>query len=277
MNRRDFIQSSLLAGSMSFIGLETFAAKKKIKNFGCQLFSVREVISKDPKGIMEKLAQMGYKLFESYSKDPYWGMKPDECAAFLKTLGTSMVSTHAALPLITEDFVKQAVAAGLEYIICPSIGPQKDLEAWKARADDFNGKGELCAKYGIKFGYHNHSYSFAFTNGLKGQKVLLENTKPELVCFELDMCWSEAAGENTIQHLKEYGSRYQLCHVKQLVEKDPKPKQGDLADGIIDYKKLLSAAKNSGMKYYLVEQEQYPVDAMTSMQSDATFMKGLKI
>lgn len=277
MNRRDFIQSSILAGSMTFMGLESFAAKKKIKNFGCQLFSVREVIPKDPKGTLEKLAQMGYKLFESYSKDPYWGMKPEECSAFLKTLDTRMVSTHAAMALITEDFVKQAAAAGLEYIICPSIGPQKDLEGWKARATDFNNKGELCAKYGIKFGYHNHSYSFAFTNGLKGQKILLENTKPELVCFELDMCWSEAAGENTIQHLKEFGNRYQLCHVKQLIEKEPKPKQGDLADGIIDYKKLLSAAKNSGMKYYLVEQEQYPVDAMTSMRSDAAFMKDLKI
>ncbi len=277
MNRRDFIQSSLLASSMTFMGLDAFAGKKKIKNFGCQLFSVRELMPKDPKGTMEKLAQMGYKLFESYSKDPFWGMKPDECKAYLNTIGVRMVSTHAALPIITEDFAKGAADAGLEYVICPSIGPQKGLEAWKARAVDFNNKGELCAKYGLKFGYHNHSYSFAFTNGLKGQKVLLEETKPELVCFELDMCWSEAAGENTIQHLKEYGSRYQLCHVKQLIEKDPKPKQGDLADGIIDYPKLLSAARANGMKYYLVEQEQYPVDAITSMRSDATFMKGLKI
>jgi sugar phosphate isomerase/epimerase len=112
---------------------------------------------------------------------------------------------------------------------------------------------------------------------MKGQKVLLDNTDPNLVCYELDMCWSEAAGENTIEHLKQYGSRYELCHVKQLVEKDPKPKQTDLADGIIDYAKLLRAAKDNGMKYYLVEQEQYPVDSITSMKNDAAFMKGLKI
>jgi sugar phosphate isomerase/epimerase len=277
MNRRDFIQSSILAGSMSFIGMDAFAGKKKIKNFGCQLYSVRDLMPTDAKGTMEKLAEMGYTLFESYSKDPFWGMKPDECTAFLKKLGVKMISTHAGLPDITEDFVKRGAEAGLEYIICPFIGPQKDMEGWKARAADFNVKGELCKKYGIQFGYHNHSYSFAFTNGMKGQKVLLQETKPELVCFELDMCWSEAAGENTIQHLKEFGSRYQLCHVKQLVEKGPKPMQGDLADGVIDYGKLLTAAKKNGMKYYLVEQEQYPIDSITSMRSDAGFMKGLKI
>jgi sugar phosphate isomerase/epimerase len=276
MNRRYFLQQSLALGAVSIIGTEAFAAKK-LKTFGCQLYSVRDLMPKDAKGTMTALSKMGYKLFESYSKDPFWGMSADEAVAFLNEIDVRMVSTHLGLADINEPLVEKAAKVGLEYIICPAIGPQKDLDAWKQKASEFNMKGELCKKYGIKFGYHNHSYSFAFVNGMKGQKVLLDNTDPSLVCYELDMCWSEAAGENTIEHLKEFGSRYELCHVKQLVEKDPKPKQTDLADGIIDYAKLLRAAKDSGMKYYLVEQEQYPVDSITSMRNDAAFMKGLKI
>jgi sugar phosphate isomerase/epimerase len=65
--------------------------------------------------------------------------------------------------------------------------------------------------------------------------------------------------------------------VKQLIEKGPKPKQTYLADGVIDYAKLLRAAKDNGMKYYLVEQEQYLGDSITSVKNDAAFMKGLKI
>jgi sugar phosphate isomerase/epimerase len=278
MNRRLFIQNSILASAaLSFNAVDVLARKKKIKEFGCQLYSVRDLMPKDAKGTMTKLSEMGYSLFESYSRDPFWGMKPQECTQFLEKLDVKMISTHAGLGDITEDFLKRAKDAGLEYVICPFIGPQKDQESWKLRAYEFNKKGEMAQKAGLKFGYHNHSYSFAFVGGLKGQKILLEDTKPELVCFELDMCWSEAAGENTIAHLAEYGSRYELCHVKQLQTKDPKPQQTDLADGIIDYQKLLSAAKQNGMKYFLVEQEQYPVDPLTSMKNDAAFISKLKI
>ena len=105
---------------------------------------------------------------------------------------------------------------------------------------------------------------------------MLENTDPSIVCFELDMCWSEAAGENSIEHLKQYGNRYELCHIKQLATKDPKPQQTDLEKGIIDYKGLLRAAKDSGIKYFLVEQEQYPVGPIESMKSDALYLKDLK-
>jgi sugar phosphate isomerase/epimerase len=277
MNRRLFIQktSSLVASSL--ISTELFATNKNIKTFGCQLYSVRDLMPKDAKGTMEALAKMGYKQFESYSSDPFWGMSAEESQQFLNKIGVKMISTHMGLNGITESLVEKAAKVGLEYIICPSIGPQKDLDAWKQKASEFNKKGELCKKFGLQFGYHNHSYSFAFLNGLKGQKILIENTDPNLVCFELDMCWSEAAGENTIEHLKQYGNRYELCHVKQLIVKDPKPKQTDLADGIIDYSKLLGAASDNGVKYFFVEQEEYPKDSLTSMKNNANFLKNLKI
>jgi hypothetical protein len=46
-------------GTASMVGTDLFAAKK-LKTFGCQLHSVRDLIPKDAKGIMESLAKMGY-------------------------------------------------------------------------------------------------------------------------------------------------------------------------------------------------------------------------
>lgn len=278
MNRRNFLQNTLALSAASVFSNYALANSNiKLKKFGCQLYSVRDLMPKDAKGTMEKLALLGYRQFESYSKDPFWGMSALETKNFLKKINVKMISTHLGLNDFNEDLVKKASEVGLEYIICPSIGPQKDLDAWKGKAEQFNKNGEICKKYGLKYGYHNHSYSFAFVNGMKGQNILLENTDPKIVCFELDMCWSEAAGENTIEHLKKHGSRYELCHVKQLIEIEPKPKQTDLSDGIIDYAKLLRVAKDNGMKYFFVEQEQYAIDSMTSMKNDADFMKSLEI
>jgi sugar phosphate isomerase/epimerase len=279
MKRRDFIFQSGAALSLALLSKQALAFHPSgtVKDFGCQLYSVRDLMPKQPIETMKQLAGMGYKLFESYSDDPFWGMTPKACKAFLDDLGVRMVSTHMAMKGVTEELAANAKEVGLEYIMCPFIGMQPGADSWKQRAEEFNKAGELCNKYGIKFGYHNHSYSFAFVSGMKGQLVLLENTDPKLVCFELDMCWSEAAGENTIQHLKEYGKRYELCHVKQLAKtnQNDKPKQTDLADGIIDYTRLLRTAMDNGMKYYLVEQEEYPVDSITSMKNDAEFMKKL--
>ncbi len=275
INRRTFIQQSASLAALTLLANEA-EAKGTIKKFGCQLYSVRDLMPKDAKGTMKSLAEMGYKLFESYSGDPFWGMSAADAKAFLGDIGVQMVSAHVGLAGITDELAAKSAEVGLKYLICPAIGQQSTMEKWKQKADEFNAKGELCKKHGVQFGYHNHSYSFVFVNGLKGQKVLLDNTDPALVCYELDMCWSEAAGENSIAHLKEYGKRYELCHIKQLSEKGDKPKQTDLEKGLIDYKTLLRAAKNNGMKYYLVEQEQYPVSPMDSMRSNASYLKKLK-
>lgn len=277
MNRRLFLQKSIITASALALTSQELFAHKKLKKFGCQLYSVRDKMPKDAKGTMEALAKMGYNQFESYSSDPFWGMSATETKSFLNGIGVEMISSHVGVKDFNEELVSKAAEVGLKYIICPYIGMQANLDAWKKVAEDFNKKGELCKKYGIKYGYHNHSYSFAFVNGMKGQMVLLENTDPDLVCYELDMCWSEAASENTIAHLAKYGNRYELCHVKQLVEKEPKPIQTDLADGIIDYDRLLTSARKNGMKYYIVEQEQYPGDSLESMKHNAEFMRNLSI
>jgi len=275
INRRKFLQQSASLAALAFI-TNDLQAKGTLKQFGCQLYSIRDVLPKDPKNYMKQLADMGYNYFESYSKDPFWGLSPKDSKAYLSDIGVKMVSTHLGLPDTNEEMIAKCAEAGLSYVICPAIGMQPSADAWKQKAEAFSKHGETAKKYGIKYGYHNHSYSFQNANGVKGQRILLENTDPSLVMFELDMCWIEAAGEDTLAHLKEYGKRYELCHIKQLETKDPKPKQTDLEKGIIDYKKLLRAGKDAGIKYYLVEQEQYPVSPIESMKNDAAYLKELK-
>lgn len=276
LSRRSFLEKSALLAGASLLSIDTEAAR--IKKFGCQLYSVRDVISKDPRGTMTQLAQMGYNFFESFQgKQGFlWGMTGKEAKTFFGDIGVRMVSTHLDINTDFEKSIENAVEAGLEYMLCPYIGMQPSLDAWKKKAELFNQKGELCRKAGINFGYHNHSYSFQLANGAKGQKILLDETDPNLVMFELDMCWSEAAGESSAEHLRAYNGRYKLCHIKQLETITPKPKQTDLDKGIINYPPLVKVAKETGMKYFLVEQEEYPSSPMESMASNAQYMKKLR-
>jgi len=289
MQRRDFIRQSALltAGAFALSQTELLAnaPAKTISPFGVQLYSVRDVIGKDPKGVMTQLAQMGYKQFESYSGQQgfLWGMTPAEMKSFLNDIGVKMVSTHFNFgqqmdkPDELQKSFDMAKGAGLTYILCPYIGPQKSMDDWKRIADRFNKAGEQAKKSGMKFGYHNHDYSFKPLDGQIPQEYLLANTDPKNVMFELDLCWIDVAGQDTEAHLKKYGKRYELCHIKDYKKVDGKPVQNDLGKGAVDFKKTLRVAMENGMKYYIVEQEEYPADVLTSMKNDAEYMKTLSV
>lgn len=283
MQRRSFLKQSglLTAGALSLSQLDVFAnaPQKAINPFGVQLYSTRDILPKDPKGVMTQLAQMGYKQFESYSGPQgfLWGMEPKEMKSFLGDMGVKMISTHFDINKDLDKSIDMANGAGLSYLLCPYIGPQKTFDDWKKIADKFNTIGEQVSKGGLKFGYHNHDYSFKPLDGKIPQEYLLANTDPKHVMFELDLCWIDVAGQDPVAHLKKYGKRYELCHIKDYKKENGKPVQNDLGKGNVDFKKTLRTAMDNGMKYFIVEQEEYPESVLGSMKNDAEYMKKLTV
>ncbi|WP_298360275.1 sugar phosphate isomerase/epimerase [Runella sp.] len=279
MNRRDFIKQSALLSAGAILTPSLFTEAKSIKKFGVQLYSVRDLMPKDAKGTMKKLAEMGYTQFESYGgPDFLWGMAPKECKTFLGDMGVKMVSTHFDMNKDLDKNIERGAEAGLKYMLCPYLGPQKTLDAWKQKADLFNQVGEKVTKAGMKFGYHNHDYSFKPLEGQIPHELLLANTDPKYVMFELDLCWIVAAGQDTVAHLEKYGKRYELVHIKDMVkDNNGKVTQKDLGKGSIDFATILKAAKKAGVKYYLVEQEEYPGPSIESLKVDADWMKKVSI
>ncbi|HEU4858356.1 MAG TPA: sugar phosphate isomerase/epimerase [Chitinophagaceae bacterium] len=286
MKRNEFLKLSglALAGLASASGLPgCTASDEKLKEFGIQLWSVRDDLAKDPKSVLKQLSSYGYKQIESFEgeKGMFWGMSNTEFKSYMDELGMKIVSSHCD---INKDFEKKAAdaaAIGIKYLICPYKGPQENLDAFKKFADEFNQKGEICKKNGIRFAYHNHDYSFVVMNGEMGQDVMMKNTDPNLVDFELDMYWVVAAGQDIETWLKKYPKRFRLGHVKDR-KKDAtaadKDASTDLGTGSIDYTNILKTAKKEGMEYFIVEQERW--DGTTPLQAaaaDAKYMKSLSI
>lgn len=279
MNRREFIKQSAVLGAGIVLAPNLLVEAKPIKKFGAQLYSVRDLMPKDPKGTMKKLAEMGYTQFESYGgPDFLWGMSPKECKTFLGDIGVKMVSTHFDINKDLDKNIERGAEARLKYMLCPYLGPQKTLDDWKKKAAFFNEVGAKVTKVGMKFGYHNHDYSFKPLEGVIPHELLLENTDPKNVMFELDLCWIVASGQDAIAHLNKYGKRYELVHIKDIVKDDNgKVKQKDLGQGTMDFANLLKTAKKVGIKYYIVEQEEYPVSSLESMKVDADWMRNFSI
>ena len=253
--------------------------------FGLQLYSLRDVFPGDPKGILKQVADMGYKQVEGFERDKgiFWGMSDSEFKSYMDGIGLTMIYSHCD---VTKDFEKkaaQAAGGGLKYLMYPFEGrgdKKKNLDEYKALAADFNKYGEICKKNGIRFAFHNHEMSFAPINGEYAQDILMKNTDPSLVDYEMDIYWVVTAGQDPEAWLKKYPNRFTAVHIKDR-SKTPVEDNGknsvDLGTGTIDFAKILRTAKDNGAQYYIVEQEAYPNGtSLQAAKADAEYLKNLK-
>lgn len=267
--------------STTAAGSTPAAAGTALTTFGLQLYTLRDDMPKDPKGVLKQVASFGYKQIESYEgKDGmFWGMSNTDFKKYMDDLGMVIVSSHCDINKNFEKKAADAAAIGMKYLICPYKGPQKKLDDFKKFADEFNQKGEICKKNGIGFAYHNHDYTFKELEGQIPQDVLMNGTDPGLVDYELDMYWVVAGGQDIETWLKKYKNRFKLCHVKDRTKGATDAADTcTLGEGSINYPEILKTAKETGMEYYIVEQEKYAgTTPLKAAEANAAYMKKLKI
>ena len=257
-------------------------AKPSLDKFGIQLYTLREQIPTDPKGIITQLASFGYKQIEGFegAQGMFWNMPHKDFKMFLDDLDLQMISSHCSIFENFEQKAAQAAEVGMAYLICPWIGPQKSVEEWKKVTERFNDCGRICKEHGIRFAYHNHEYTFKSFSGMIPHDFLMENTDPELVDHQMDIYWVVTGGADPIDYLTRYPNRFRLCHVKDRLKTAPADEMGascDLGTGSIDFPRILKIAADNGMKYYILEQERY--DNSTPLKSakvGANYLKQLE-
>lgn len=269
-----------LAGLSFFEGCEQ---AERINEFGLQLYTLRDDMPKDPKGVLKQIASFGYKQIESYEgpNGMFWGMSNTDFKKYMDDLGMKVIASHSDINKDFEKKAAEAAAIGMKYLICPYLGQQKTLDDYKKAADNFNKKGEICKTNGIRFAYHNHDYSFKLIDGQLPQDVMMSITDKSLVDYELDMYWVATAGEDIEVWLKKYKNRFRLCHVKDR-SKTPGTDNGqnsvDLGTGSINWPSVLKTARENGMKYFIVEQEYYAgTTPLKAVEANAVYMKSLKV
>ena len=66
---------------------------KSLDTFGVQLWTVRDDLPKDPKGVLKQLAGFGYKQIESFEgkQGMFWGMSNTDFKKYMDELGIVIV------------------------------------------------------------------------------------------------------------------------------------------------------------------------------------------
>jgi sugar phosphate isomerase/epimerase len=281
--RRDFLrQSSLLTASLFISKEEWFFEPQKI---GLQLYTLRNEMGKDAKGTLAKVAAQGYKTVETfgYGNGKWFGMNATELRNELRSHGLSTPSGHtfpASVFLQSgweekwKPAVADAKAVGQQYIVVPWMEEQfrADINNYKKLAAALNKAATICKQTGIKLAYHNHDFEFAPLAGTNGLDVLLKETDPKLVFFEMDIYWVSKAGKDPLAFFSKYPGRFAMWHVKDM-DNTPQKNFTEVGSGVINYKKIFNYAKQSGMKYFFVEQDQCPGAPLDSTAKSIAYLK----
>lgn len=297
MDRRQFLATTAVAAAAGSAGFDRMLRHRALSNVGVQLFSLPRVMEKDFRAGIAMLAGMGYKEVELYGPFPFsapeaiagwnavtpqlgfsgsgfFGLTPQQVRATLDQHGMTAPSVHTDWATLQTGMGRLADAAqvvGYTYVGLPSIPDalRTNLDGYKRMADAFNTVGAEAKRLGLKFAYHNHGYGLVPMEGQVPLELLLKNTDPSLVFFEMDIYWTVSGGADPVALLKNNPGRYHLMHVKDMKEKkrfsgdggnsnqwiEMFPYMTTAGDGVMALPAIISAARASGMTHFFVEQD----------------------
>jgi sugar phosphate isomerase/epimerase len=241
------------------------AAGTQGKPLGIQLYMVLQAYQSDPIGTLKTLKSIGYNEIEAIVTGTAQSLRDQ-----LKEAGLGCPSLHfdslgidpgieAAHVLGTQYFVSSMLPAFMQKMAGTSKAPPTySRDEAKRTAEFANQIGAKARKAGLQYAYHNHHLEF--TDVGQGQTfydVLLAETDPHLVKFELDCGWVHAGGKNPVDIFNANPGRIPLMHAKDFL-RSPAANEypgAELGHGTIDYKPIMAAADRSGLKHCFVEQE----------------------
>jgi len=275
------------------------------EQIGLELYTVRDMTAKDYIGTLEKVAAIGYKEIEPAGG--YNNMSPKQFRAVLDRLGLKVPSTHSGVTAAAPEEVEKTLAGfqimGIEYTelsqprpagaranaprrapatpaspaaerqmreqFIKSTAQARTVDDVKQEAARYNTYGKIAQKFGIKLLIHNHTVEFipCKDSDQLPYTILLNETDPALVVFQLDIGWASVAGQNPIALFQQHPGRFALWHVKDVACLKCLPPVSELGarmvearlvpvgNGDIDYGEISKYANVAGMKHFAIEQD----------------------
>ena len=243
-----------------------------MKEYGIQLYSVRDAMKKDVPGTLAQVAKMGYKSVEFAG---FFGYKAKEIRKMLDDNGLTVAGTHTGLNELTDakinetmDFMREI---GNVDIVVPSAPHHRKGQQDKTM-EKLNQAKSVLEKEGFSLSYHNHSSEF--------QKRLLSPVfYPRLleqtdVCLEVDTFWAYNAGQDPLALLDRLHDRIHIIHLKDGIKQEGR--RGavgkSLGLGNAPVKAVLDKALSYGFKI-VVESENQDPDGITEITRCIDFLK----
>ncbi len=271
-----------------FLTALTACAGPVADHLGLQMYSLRvQLLQQGWAPALDQTKAFGLTYIESGA--PLKGLTVEQSKAEIEKRGLTMIAEGVGYDALQKDLagaVEQAKALGVQYVSVTWI-PHKDdtftREQAVQAAADFNTWGAAFKAAKITFLYHPHGYEFRpLPGGDNLFDLLVRETKPEAVSFEMDVFWITHGGQDPVKLLSKYPDRWRTMHVKDIRKGAPMglytghaPSTDDVpvGSGQVDWPAVLKKAQEVGVKWYFIEDES--TTPMDNIPQSIAYIKSL--
>ena len=234
--------------------------------------------------VLERLSEIGFKNIEPFG-GTFSGYTAPQFRELTDSLGINVPSSHYNVNEATfDDTLAFVDTLGQEYVgsggfATPGIGTYANT---LLTAEAMNRLGERSVEAGVgKFFGHNHASEFTTMYEHEGVmmsawEILVAETNPEWVTFQLDVGWATHAGEDAAAIITEYGDRISLLHIKDATNLGGpgNPTFVNLGEGDVPLQAILAAGQAAGIDYYVMEYD-FAADGNSFATEGFEYLTGL--
>lgn len=237
---------------------------------GLQLYTLRKSFAEDPVGTLERIKTSGYDAVE-FAAPLETDFAP--LAARMREIGLDCPSVHIGLADLTsrpDHVLAVARTLGCRFIVLPFVDPNEaDWHAVVAQAQTF---ARQARDEGFRFAYHHHHFEFDTARGFRPFDILVGETDPSLVFFELDVFWLRTAGEDPEAMINTLVGRVKLMHLKDFAADG---NMTDVGSGTLDFPALIAAGRAAGVEHMFVEHDFPPKPYWPSVEASVAYLRAL--
>jgi sugar phosphate isomerase/epimerase len=259
-SRRDALEAIGLFALACQPLLNITAAPKK-RGIALQLYTLRDPAKKDLAGTLKKAREMGWEYVQ-WSGMP--NLPADKIRAELDAAGLKCIAAHVSIEPFEKDF--EANVKFWKTVGNRDLAPggmmndcKANLKAWLNGARRLNALGAKLRAAGLRLSYHNHAFELEKFPGDNRAKldILMEATKPENLCAELDLAWLLVGGVDPAAYVRKYKGRCPVVHAKDVVRARNGKKQQfkPLGQGELNWPEIFAAGDEAGIEWYVYEQD----------------------
>ena len=236
---------------------------------GLQLYSLRREFDADAEGTFRSVRGLGYDHVETAGD---YGWSADKWKQLLAETGLKVAGAHVGQDSLTtelEKTVKFQKALGNHRYILGYVA-NHTVAGFSEAAAILNKAGKDLQSEGGEVYYHNHDFEFKPVGGTTGYDILLKETDPKLVRFEVDTYWVEKGGHDAGEFVAKHADRIGIIHAKEIRRSDGSDQA--VGEGDIDFISIIQLAKTKDWPL-IVEFE--GEDAVAAARKSASYLNKL--
>ncbi|PZE21624.1 sugar phosphate isomerase/epimerase family protein [Paenibacillus xerothermodurans] len=246
-----------------------------------QLYTLRDFL-KTPGDIAEtlrKVREIGYSAVQVSGLGP---IGAQELKDVVDREGLTICATHISYADLTGDLdavIEKHILWGCKYVGLGAmpVDYRTSADGYIRFANEASEIGRKLKKAGLQFIYHNHNFEYAKFDGKTGMDILLQESDPEAIGFELDIYWAQAGGADPVEWIHKLRGRMQVVHLKDMtVTADREQRFAEIGEGNMNFSRILQACEDIGVEWAPVEQDQcYDRNPFESLQISLNNLKKL--